>query len=171
MIKETKLGEILEFQRGYDLTRDAMDGGIYPVEGSTSTIGYHSKYKAENAIIIGRSGTVGQTRLVIGKFWPHNTALFSTTVKGNNLKYVYYLLLNCDIARMKSGSNIPTLNRNDLYPITVLFEDEYKKQEKIANILDSIDGQIKKNNKMVHKLQFFKPLLNFSRNGGIQYAN
>lgn len=153
MIRKTKLGEILEFQRGYDLTRDAMDGGMYPVEGSTSTIGYHSKYKAENSIIIGRSGTVGQPRLVIGKFWPHNTALFSTTVKGNNLKYVYYLLLNCDIARMKSGSNIPTLNRNDLYPVTVLFEDDYEKQEEIANILDSIDAQINRNNKMVHKLQ------------------
>jgi type I restriction enzyme S subunit len=71
---------------------------------------------------------------------------------------------------MKSGSNIPTLNRNDLYPVTVLFEDDYEKQEEIANILDSIDAQINRNNKMVHKLQYFKQVLSFSIIGGIQYA-
>ena len=43
-------------------------------------------------------------------------------------------------------------------------------QKKIGLILKNIDIQIKKNNNMVQKFKFFKPLLNFSRNGGIQYV-
>lgn len=153
MKKIVILGNILEFQRGYDLTHNEMDNGSYPVEGSTSTIGFHSKYKTENSIVIGRSGTIGRPRLILGKFWPHNTALFTTNIKKNNLYYVYYLLLNLDIARMKSGSNIPTLNRNDLYLIHVVYETEYSKQEKIVSVLRAIDYQIKRNEDMVHKLQ------------------
>ncbi len=170
MKKIVILGNILEFQRGYDLTHNEMDNGSYPVEGSTSTIGFHSKYKTENSIVIGRSGTIGRPRLILGKFWPHNTALFTTNIKKNNLYYVYYLLLNLDIARMKSGSNIPTLNRNDLYLIHVVYETEYSKQEKIVSVLRAIDYQIKRNEDMVHKLQCFKPALSFSRNGGMKYA-
>ena len=46
-----------------------------------------------------------------------------------------------------------------------------REQRKIVSILSPIDGQIKRNNDMVHKLQCFKPALNFSRNGGIRYAS
>lgn len=44
-------------------------------------------------------------------------------------------------------------------------------QKKIAQSILLLDSKIKKNNDMVQKLQFFKPALNFSRNGGMRYAS
>ena len=49
---------------------------------------------------------------------------------------------NFDIEKMKSGSNIPTLNRNDLYPLQLLFETDIDEQEKVAYVLKTIDDKI-----------------------------
>ena len=53
------------------------------------------------------------------------------------------------------------------HPITL---PELDKQKKIAAVLVSLDKQIKRNKEMVQKLQCFKPALNFSENGGMEYA-
>ena len=145
MIKIEKLGNHIEFQRGYDLTHDNMIEGPYPVVGSTSVIGYHSEYKAENGITLGRSGTVGIPRLNIGKYWPHNTSLFTTDLKGNDLQYLYYLLINLHIDKLKTGSTVPTLNRNDIYPLEVPFEVDVNEQRKVSTLLSMLDQKINVN--------------------------
>ena len=153
MIEKVKLGEQVEFQRGYDLTHDNMNGGPYPVVGSTSIIGYHDTYKAEDGITIGRSGTVGIPRLINGKYWPHNTSLFTTDLKGNNREYLFYLLTNLHIDKMKTGSTVPTLNRNDLYPLEIPFETDVSEQKKIARFLSSIDYKISNNEAICSDLE------------------
>lgn len=152
-MKKVKLGSLIEFQRGYDLTHENMKGGPYPVVGSTSTIGFHDEFKVSDGIVIGRSGSVGKPQLIRGPYWPHNTALFSTTIKGNDLDYMYYLVENLGLDRMKTGSNIPTLNRNDLYPITVRAETDPAIQKKLALPLVTIDSMITNNNAIISELE------------------
>ena len=61
------LGDIITFQRGYDLPREKMIEGEYPVVGSNGIIGYHSEYTTEApSISIGRSGNVGNPYIVDG---------------------------------------------------------------------------------------------------------
>ena len=153
MIDKVRLGDVVEFQRGYDLPHASVVPGPYPVIASTSVFAYHNDFKAEDGIVIGRSGTVGQPQLVRGKFWPHNTTLFTTDIKGNNLEYLYYCLVNLDIGKMKTGSNIPTLNRNDLYPLEIPFETDVATQQKIAEILSAIDAKIDNNNAICADLE------------------
>lgn len=159
MIEKVKLGEKVEFQRGYDLTHEKMRGGPYPVVGSTSVIGYHDEYKAEDGITLGRSGTVGIPQLIKGKYWPHNTSLFSTDLKGNDLEYLYYLLVNLRIDKLKTGSNIPTLNRNDIYPLEVPFETDVNEQKRISTVLSTIDIKISNNNAICSNLEAIAKLL------------
>ena len=159
MIEKVKLGEKVEFQRGYDLTHDNMNGGPYPVVGSTSIIGYHDAFKAENGITLGRSGTVGIPQLINGKYWPHNTSLFTTDLKGNNREYLFYLLVNLHIDKLKTGSNIPTLNRNDIYPLEVPFETDVLEQKKIAGVLSTIDSKIANNTAICSELEAMAKLL------------
>ena len=54
---------------------------------------------------------------------------------------------------LKTGSNIPTLNRNDLYPLLIPFETDIIIQEKIADILQSIDDKITTNNAINAELE------------------
>lgn len=152
-MNKIQLGKILQFQRGYDLTKKNIVPGKYPVITSTGIMGYHNEFKSSSSIVIGRSGTIGKPQLIKEKFWPHNTALFITDLKGNDIDYIYYLLLNLDIEKIKSGSNIPTLNRNHLHDIKVLFEDKIEIQKKISTLLKSIDKKIKLNNKINFELE------------------
>ena len=42
--KTCQLGDLITFQRGHDLPKSKMKGGIYPVVGSNGIIGYHDEY-------------------------------------------------------------------------------------------------------------------------------
>lgn len=152
MIK-CKLGDLIEFQRGYDLPKSKANGGKYKIISSNGILAYHNQYKSEASVVIGRSGTVGKPQLIQEKFWPHNTTLFVKDFKDNNIIYIYYLLLNMNIEKMKSGSNIPTLNRNHLHPLEIVAEESIYKQQKIANILKIIDDKINNNNKINTELE------------------
>ena len=71
-LKQVTLGEVMEFQRGYDLTHSEMSGGNIPVVGSSSIIGYHNVVKRQKpALVIGRSGTVGRPQFFNEDIWPH----------------------------------------------------------------------------------------------------
>lgn len=153
MIKKVKLGDLVEFQRGYDLPRNNANGGKYPVVTSNGIMAYHDKYKSGKSIVVGRSGTVGNPQLIEFNFWPHNTTLYVKDFKNNNVEYIYYLLLNMDVGKMRSGSNIPTLNRNHLHPLKILAETDNKKQKRIARTLKVIDDKIKNNYKINAELE------------------
>lgn len=87
--------------------------------------------------------------------------------------FLYYSLVSPlnqrVIQKFKVGSSQPKL---PIYNIERLLipQISIKEQQKVCASLSSIDTQIKKNNKMVQKLQCFKPALNFSKNEGILYA-
>ena len=94
-ISAVELGDLIEFQRGFDLPKSQMVEGEYPVRSSNGILGYHNEYKATGpGITIGRSGTVGIPHLIRTNFYPHNTSLFVKDFKGNNVEYIYYLLKN-----------------------------------------------------------------------------
>lgn len=55
--------DFILLQRGYDLTKEQIIQGIYPVVTSTSIMGYHNAYMAEGpGVITGRSGTIGEVQ-------------------------------------------------------------------------------------------------------------
>lgn len=153
MIKKVKLGDLVEFQRGYDLPKNNAKGGKYPVVTSNGIMTYHDEYKSGKSIVVGRSGTVGNPQLIESDFWPHNTTLYVKDFKNNCVEYMYYLLLNMDIGKMKSGSNIPTLNRNHLHPLKILAETDNEKQKEIARVLKVIDDKIENNNNINAELE------------------
>lgn len=138
-----QLGDLIEFQRGYDLPRSEFVEGEYPVQSSNGILGYHNEYKVEApGITIGRSGTVGIPHLLRKNFFPHNTALFVKDFKGNDVEYIYYLLHYLDLGNQKSGSGVPTMNRNHLHPLKIKAYTDLETQQKIAQVLSTLDRKI-----------------------------
>ena len=79
------LGDIVTFKRGYDLPKDKMNKGKYPVVGSNGIIGYHDDFTTESpGITIGRSGNVGKPFIVKEDSWSHNNTLFVEKFKRAN---------------------------------------------------------------------------------------
>ena len=139
------LGDILNFRRGHDLPKTSMVPGDIPVAGSNGIIGFHNvSTPISPCITIGRSGNVG-TPYIYDKCWAHNTVLYIDDYKGNDPKYLYYLLKTLPLASFGGGSAVPTLNRNHIHPMEVIFCKDTELQKKIAGILSKIDDKIELN--------------------------
>ena len=153
-LEECILGDLVEFQRGYDLPKSKFVEGKYPVQSSNGILGYHNEYKVEGpGITIGRSGTVGNPHLIRENFFPHNTSLFVKEFKGNDIEYIYYLLQYLDLGNQKSGSGVPTVNRNHLHPIKIRAYRDKTYQQRTIKILSLIDKKIQINNQINQELE------------------
>ncbi len=140
--KRVKLGEILKLNYGKNLPETKRKNGQYPVYGSNGIIGYHNEFLVKGVgIIIGRKGSVGEVKLSKIDFYPIDTTYYVTTEKDNDICFLYYLLLTCNLKEMNSHSAVPGLNRNDVYAIEVLFPP-LSEQQAIAGILSSLDDKI-----------------------------
>ncbi len=147
-LNKYKLGECLELQRGYDLTSSQMQGGKVAVVGSNGIIGYHNSERGNSpCITVGRSGSVGKVHYYEQPTWAHNTVLFLKDFKGNNPKYLYYLLknLHLDNTFQKGSSVIPSLDRNLVHSLVVPFHKDINDQRKIVIVLSAIDRKIELN--------------------------
>ena len=140
--KEYKLGEVVYFQRGFDLPKDKMRNGEYPVAGSNGVIGWHSEYTTKGpGVTIGRSGNIGTPHFYKSNYWAHNTSLFVKDFKGNDPLFIYYFLKTIDFKQLNTGSAVPTLNRNHVHDLQVLFPP-IEEQKRIAGVLSSLDDKI-----------------------------
>lgn len=155
-LKKYKLGECLELQRGYDLTSSQMQGGEVEVVGSNGIIGYHNSERGNSpCITVGRSGSVGKVHYYEQPTWAHNTALFIKDFKGNNPKYLYYLLKNLHLDNIfeKGSSVIPSLDRKLVHSLVVPFHKNINDQRKVVDVLSAIDRKIELNKQINDNLE------------------
>jgi len=154
------LGDLVEFQRGFDLPKSEFKNGFVPVISSNGILGYHNVAKVKApGITIGRSGTVGLPHFIREDFFPHNTSLFIKDFKGNNPLYIFYLIKTLKLNEYGSGSGVPTMNRNHLHPIKVLAHLNLYYQSQIAKILSDLDAKIELNNKINAELEAMSKLI------------
>lgn len=129
-----RLGDLLDLEYGTSLPKDEREDGSCPVFGSNGRSGWHSEYHVEApGIIVGRKGVnLGIEWSDVG-FNVIDTAYFinSNSVKTSDidLRFLYYNLIDFDLDRLKSGSAVPGLNRDDFYNETILLPpiEEQKK--------------------------------------------
>ncbi len=111
------LARTLTLQRGVDLTADQRRPGPYPVLTTAGENGHHDSYIVPGpGVVIGRYGSVGSVFWVNSPHWPHNTTLYVRDYKGNEPRYVYYLLKAYPYERLQARAAVPGVNRNDMAP-------------------------------------------------------
>lgn len=153
-LKETEIGmipekweikkfrELSELQRGKDLTKKNMKKGNYPVVGSGGIIAYHNEHIVEGpGVVVGRSGSIGNTTYIESDYWPHNTCLFVKQFHGNVPKYVYYVFSTFNFKKYATGVSVPTLNRNYVHDELVAIPN-INVQQSIVQIIDEIGNKI-----------------------------
>jgi type I restriction enzyme S subunit len=136
-----RLDDVAPLQRGFDLTSTQIQVGNVPVVYSNGIQNFHAVGMATApGLVTGRSGTIGKLHFIeAGEYWPHNTALWVTSFKGNLPKFVYYLFASIGIERFVSGSGVPTLNRNDVHDFSATLPHFLAEQAKIADCLSTLD--------------------------------
>ena len=96
---------------------------------------------------------------VNGKYWPHNTALYVKDFKGNDPKYIYYLLSCIGRIRTSDKSAVPGVNRNELHEMAVPAIENKQSQIAVRNLLWAIEEKIKLNNKINTELEAMAKLI------------
>ena len=114
-------------------------------------------------VTVGRSGSVGEVNYVDGDFWSHNTSIFVKDRKGNNMRFLYYVLLSLDIKELAGGSAVPTLDRKNVEAIHLLFPTDRNEQQTISNFLDrkcaEIDDLLAEKQKAAETMRQYKKSL------------
>ena len=142
------LGEIVNLKRGFDLPSSCRVDGPYPVFSSSGQTGTHSEAAVKGpCVITGRYGTIGQVFYSDAACWPLNTSLYSTEFKGNDPKFVYYLLKTLPWRDYLTASAVPGINRNHVHLCPVCVPD-YETQTAISGVLGSLDNKIELNTKL-----------------------
>ena len=150
------LNEIAPLQRGFDLPTSQIRSGPYPVVYSNGVLEYHDQSMVKSpGVVTGRSGTIGKVHFIEKDYWPHNTSLWVTSFCGNDPKFIYYLYTHINLARLLSGSGVPTLNRNDVHQHKVACPPPTE-QRAIAEVLSDVDGLLAALDALIAKKRVIK---------------
>lgn len=149
---EVELGEVVTLQRGFDLPARARVEGPYPIVSSSGVTGSHAEYKVEPpGVVIGRYGSLGSVHWVEEPFWPLNTSLWVRDFKGNDERFVSYLLKTVH-ADGSTASAVPGVNRNHLHKLPVSCPVK-PLQQRIAAVLSAFDELIAINERRIELLE------------------
>ena len=96
---------------------------------------------------------MGEVFFVPDDFWPLNTTLYVRDFKGNDPRFISYLLQGIDFLSYSDKAAVPGLNRNHLHEASVLFPDDIQEQCDIAHILGTLDDKIELNRRMNETLE------------------
>ena len=147
------LGNVLTFQRGFDITKAEQSDGPYWVISSSGPKSTNEQFKVEGpGVIIGRKGSLGTVFYSGANYWPHDTTLWVKDFHGNNPKFAYYFLQTMGLERLDAGSSNPSLNRNHIHTIPVLWPSP-PVQRRIAGILSAYDDLIENSQRRIRILE------------------
>jgi len=151
--KERLLGDLLTFQRGFDITKADQSSGVVPIVSSSGISSFHNEAKVQGpGVVIGRKGTLGTVHYIDRDYWPHDTTLWVKDFKGSHPRFIAYFLSTLKLENFDTGASNPTLNRNHLHKIKVLAPDPAE-QKKIAAILAALDDLLAINQRRITLLE------------------
>ena len=151
-----ELGEVLTFQRGYDLPHRERQAGSTPIVSSSGVSGSHSIGKVSGpGVVTGRYGTIGAVFYVNQTFWPLNTTLYIKDFKSNHPKFIYYLLSTVDFQSHAGKSGVPGVNRNDVHR-ELIAKPPQNEQRAIATALSDVDALLVALDRLIAKKRDIK---------------
>ncbi|EOD9427442.1 restriction endonuclease subunit S [Vibrio harveyi] len=116
--------------------------GCYPIYGTGGVVGNTSKYLYDKpSIILGRKGSIGNIHYVDKPFWTIDTTFYVET-KSCDTKWLYYLLSSLNIEKLNEATGVPSLSRNNIYAQKLKVPSNKQEQQKIAEILSTVDKKI-----------------------------
>jgi type I restriction enzyme S subunit len=154
--KWVRLGEVIYFKNGESPT--FSENGSYPIYGSNGLIGFSNMYQFKgNHLIVGRVGASGEVHFVSGKFFASDNCLIGCLLreKDLNLKYTFYYLKYFNLKRFITQTAQPLITQSLISNLKIPLPP-LPEQQKIAEILETVDNAIEKTDKIIEKYKRIK---------------
>ena len=152
--EQRKLGEALLVNSGKDYK--SLNRGNVPVYGTGGyMLSVDRALSNEDAIGIGRKGTIDRPQYLTAPFWTVDTLFFLTMKNQNDLKFFYALFQKINWKKYDESTGLPSLSKSTLNNI-FLKNPNYKEQKKIGLLLSQIDVLITLQQRKLNLLKLLK---------------
>lgn len=140
--RDSKIEELCTLHYGKSPKGIDSDDGIYPIYGTGGIVGSTNDYLYDKpSIILGRKGSIGNIHYVDKPFWTIDTT-FYVEAKNCDTKWLYYVFSSLNIEKLNEATGVPSLSRNNIYAQMLKAPSDQKEQQKIAEILSTVDKKI-----------------------------
>ena len=153
-----ELGEDFKINYGKGKKENEFDNnGKYPVYGANGIIGKSDDYIFEDSkvAITCRGATCGNVHLTKPKSWITNNSLILENSEKINKKYLKETLIQNSVHAAITGTAQPQITIKKLKTIKYLLPP-LPEQEKIAEVLSTVDGAIEKTDKIIEESKLAK---------------
>lgn len=146
-----------KFVRASDIHQE-LSSERYPCYGGNGLRGYTETFTHKGQYpLIGRQGAqCGNVNLANGRFHATEHAVVVTANQGVDIVWLFYKLIRMDLNQHATGQAQPGLSVESLNKLTVRIPENEKEQQKIADILRSLDKLIAANTKKLEALMAHK---------------
>lgn len=136
-----KLEEIVDVNSGRDY-KHLNDGDIpvYGTGGYMLSVDQALSYE-ENAIGIGRKGTIDKPYLLKAPFWTVDTLFYALPLQNNDLNFVYTLFQNINWKMYDESTGMPSLSKTVINKVIANIPS-LEEQQKIGSFFKQLDDTI-----------------------------
>lgn len=152
--EQRKLKNVLKVNSGRDY-KDLKPGNI-PVYGTGGfMLNVNDQLSSDDAIGIGRKGTIDRPQFLRAPFWTVDTLFFMTSEGNNSLRFLYAWCQLVQWKRYDESTGVPSLSKGTLnkIPLNVPSLSEQNSIGEFFNILDNLIASNRRKGKILKDLK------------------
>lgn len=137
-----RLGSLLQFRNGQDISGIDNEFESYPVYGSGGEFKRTNQYLFDGpSILFGRKVTIDKPLLVDGRFWTVDTMFYTVPMPDVDPRFVHYWALVAPLSVLSTNTAVPSMTSTDLAQL-YLAVPPLPTQRAIADYLDRETAEI-----------------------------
>lgn len=153
--EQRKLGEIVDVRSGRDYKHlSEGDVPVYGTGGYMLSVNEALSYN-EDAVGIGRKGTIDKPYVLKAPFWTVDTLFYAVPRDKYDLNFVFDIFQNIDWKKKDESTGVPSLSKTLINRIEIL-TPKYNEQEMIGKYFANLDHLITLHQHELEKLQNIK---------------
>lgn len=151
--RQSSWGEEISLEYGKRLSGYAEGNGPIRVFGTNGPVGWTDEPLAAGpGVIVGRKGAYRGVHYSPDPFYVIDTAYYVRPKTDLHMQWLYYAIIYHELTQLNDGSPIPSTTRSAVY-VRELDVPPRSEQERIADILGTLDGKIELNRQMNRTLE------------------
>lgn len=153
--EQRKLGDVVDVKSGRDYKHlNSGDIPVYGTGGYMLNVDEALSYD-EDAVGIGRKGTIDKPYILKAPFWTVDTLFYTLPHQEIDLNFIYAIFQNIDWKSKDESTGVPSLSKTTINKVTA-FLPRKSEQQKIGSLFQQIDQVITFHQEKLNKLKLLK---------------